>query len=62
MRSYLQTNLGEFANAFARENNIDHITPESIAKAIAHSQGHNPPPPPGCAANPATTKLSSNPR
>ena len=43
MRSYLQTNLGEFANAFARENNIDHITPESIAKAIAQ---HNPPPPP----------------
>ena len=43
MRSYLQTNFSEFANAFAAENNIDHITPESIAKAIANN---NPPPPP----------------
>lgn len=46
MRSYLQTNFSEFANAFSQENNIDHITPESIAKAIAKSQGDDKPPKP----------------
>jgi len=38
VRAYWDQTMGKFATAFAQENNIDHITPESIAKAVAQAQ------------------------
>lgn len=44
MRSYLQSNLTTLAGTFAKEQNIGHITPESIAKAISQAESQRPAP------------------